>query len=66
MFLICHKNINHYFFTDVFTTYLDDYSVRISSAVSVSQNLHFLVGMIYECPDYEFELKDRPVIEPLE
>ena len=31
-------------------------SVRNNCAVSVSQNLKFSVGRVFECPDFEFEL----------
>ena len=31
-------------------------SVQIYCAVSVSQNLKFSVGRVFECPDFEFEL----------
>ena len=37
-------------------------SVRIYCAVSVSQNLKFSVGRVFEFPDFEFELDlDRQI-----
>ena len=37
-------------------------SVRIYCAVSVSQNIKFSVGRVFECPDFQFELDfDRQI-----